>query len=341
MQRPERLAVVLTQIAAQFPELGDDPVMAKSLTDNVTSMIAEAHERYAAGPDGSVVGSTALDPEHLATGTLHAEQAQHPAGAMLAAEMLFDVYLPVFVDEVGAASTAEVLRATRALHAGIWSRFPAGAVAYTEALRQRLTTAHLDSRTQIARDLHDRVAHGILAGLQRLDLVLLTDPPSEDRAEQLDGAARLLRTALGDVQDLAVSLHARVGDALLDDALARHAKDLFPDDERLTLHSTGTPEHLPNWQAEEALTILLEALTNRRKHAAGSRGEVRFDWSPTVLVVTVSDDGPGFDQDSTPDGRLGQHTMRERAVVIGARIDVESAPGTGTTVRLTIPRGTL
>lgn len=351
MSRADHLRPVLERIAAQFPELADDPVLTQNLVDNVTSMIAEAHARYAAGAADSVVSNTYLDPEHLATGSLHAEHAQHPAGAMLAAEMLFDAYLPLFVDEVGAESTADVLRATRALHAGIWSRFPAGAVAYTEALRQRVTTAHLDSRTQIARDLHDRVAHGILAGLQRLDLVLLTDPPSVERAAQLDDAARLLRGALGDVQDLAVSLHARVGDALLDDALARHAGDLFPDDDRFSFRATGTPEQLPNWQAEEALTILLEALTNRRKHAPSSSAEVHFAWTPAALVVTVADDGPGFDPDADADGRLGQQTMRERAAVIGARLDVESvesvesAPGTstasGTTVRLTIPRGTL
>ncbi|ROQ06969.1 MULTISPECIES: sensor histidine kinase [unclassified Curtobacterium] len=347
MSRADHLRPVLERIAAQFPELADDPVLMQNLVDNVTSMIAEAHARYAAGAEDSVVSNAYLDPDHLATGALHAEQAQHPAGAMLAAEMLFDAYLPLFVDEVGAESTAEVLRATRALHAGIWSRFPAGAVAYTEALRQRVTTAHLDSRTQIARDLHDRVAHGILAGLQRLDLVLLTDPPAGDRADQLDYAARLLRGALGDVQDLAVSLHARVGDALLDDALARHARDLFSDDDRLSFNTTGTPEHLPNWQAEEALTILLEALTNRRKHAPGSAAAVHFAWTPAALVVTVSDDGPGFDPAADTDGRLGQQTMRERAAVIGARLDVESAasvdsaPDTGTTVRLTIPRGTL
>jgi signal transduction histidine kinase len=345
MQYPSaHLAAIAQQIQARFPELGADPIMAKSLESNVASMISEAHSRYAAGGGTSIVSEAFFDPEHLATGALHAEQAQHPAGAMLAAEMLFDAYLPVFVEEVGAAEPAEILSATRALHAGIWNRFPAGAIAYTEALRQRASTAHLDSRTQIARDLHDRVAHGILAGLQRLDLVLLTDPPAGERAEHLDDAARLLRGALTDVQDLAVSLHARVADALLDDALARHARDLFSGDERLSFSSTGTPEYLPNWQAEEALTILLEALTNRSKHAPGSTTSVRFAWSPAALVVTVADDGPGFDVQSDADGRLGQQTMRERAAVIGARLDVESVCGSrdhGTTVRLTIPRGTL
>ncbi|WP_288468593.1 sensor histidine kinase [uncultured Curtobacterium sp.] len=342
MTIPPQLAAVLTEIGTRFPELADDPVLAQSLLENVTSMITDAHARYAAG-DGtaSIVSDRYLDPEHLATGALHAEHAQHPAGAMLAAEMLFDAYLPVFVAEVGASTTDEVLRATRALHAGVWSRFPAGAIAYTEALRQRVTTTNLDSRTQIARDLHDRVAHGVLAGLQRLDLVLLTDPPTSERTAQLEAAGRLLRTALGDVQDLAVSLHARVGDDRLDDALRRHVDDLFPGDDRLTITTTGVPGALPNWKAEETLTILLEALTNRRKHAPGSTGTVTFAWSDTTVVVTVRDDGPGFTPGTAAEGRLGQHTMRERAGVLGARLDVESAPGAGTTVRLVVPMGSL
>ncbi|WNY34798.1 hypothetical protein Q9Q99_06470 [Curtobacterium flaccumfaciens] len=108
-----------------------------------------------------------------------------------------------------------------------------------------------------------------------------------------------------------MSLHARVGDALLDDALRRHVHDLFPDDDRLSIESTGTPAALPNWQAEEALTILLEALTNRSKHAPGSTTSVRFAWSPAAVVVTVADDGPGFDVQGDAGGRLGQQTMRE------------------------------
>ncbi|AIV40511.1 MULTISPECIES: sensor histidine kinase [unclassified Curtobacterium] len=342
MTIPAPLPTVLAEIGAHFPELADDPVLAQSLLDNVTSMISEAHERYATG-DGtaSVVSDRYLDPEHLATGVLHAERAQHPAGAMLAAEMLFDAYLPVFVDEVGARTTDEVLRATRALHAGVWSRFPAGAIAYTEALRQRVTSTNLDSREQIARDLHDRVAHGVLAGLQRLDLVLLTDPAEAERTAQLESAARLLRGALTDVQDLALSLHARVGQDRLDDALRRHVDDLFPGDDRLVITTTGVAGTLPNWKAEEALTILLEALTNRRKHAPGSAASVEFAWSPGTVVVTVRDDGPGFAPDAVAEGRLGQRTMRERAGVLGARLDVESAPGSGTVVRLTVPRGAM
>lgn len=329
------------RIGALLPALVDDPEMAASLAENVASMLDDARRRYADGTDGSITSDALLDDEHLATGALHAERMQHPAGAMLAAEVLFDEYLPVFVDEIGATTPATVIRASRALHAGIWSRFPAGAIAYTEALRQRVTTANLESRAHVARDLHDRVAHGILAGLQRIDLTLLTDPPAPERTAQLEAAATLLRRALGDVQNLAVALHARVGDDLLDAALARHVTDLFPDTSRVTITSHGTPATLANWRAEEALTILLEALTNWWKHAREAPVSVRFAWEPTAVTVTVHDEGPGFETDRTAEGRLGQSTMRERAGLIGAVLDVASAPGSGTTVTLVVPKGTL
>lgn len=341
MDIPDRLAPVLQRIAAMSPDLGDDPALAASLVENVTSMLADAHRHYADGHDASITSDQLLADEHLATGALHAERMQHPAGAMLAAEVLFDEYLPVFVDEVGAETPAELLRASRALHSGIWRRFPAGAIAYTEALRQRVTTANLDSRAHIARDLHDRVAHGILAGLQRIDLALLTDPPAPERTAQLEAAAAQLRRALGDVQNLAVALHARVGDDLLDAALARHTADLFPETDHVSIVSHGTPVQIVNWRAEESLTILLEALTNWWKHARDAAVRVVFTWADNSITVVVQDEGPGFDQDALPPGRLGQSTMRERAALIGATLDVVSAPGTGTTVTLVVPTGAL
>lgn len=335
------LTAIAEQILARFPELGTDPDLARSLEDNVVSMIRDAHARYAAGDSSSIVSDAFLDPDHLATGALHAEQLQHPAGAMLAAEMLFDAYLPPFVEEVGAIDPPDVLRAARALHAGIWNRFPAGAIAYTEALRQRTSSAHLESRTQIARELHDRIAQAIIAGVQRVDFVLFTDPPAPMRIGHLEDAARLLRDALGEVQDLAVALHARVGEDLLDSALARHVGNLFPEDAAVSIGSHGTPLPMPSWKSEEALTILLEALTNWRKHAPDSAATVRFAWSTNDVLVTVADDGPGYDDTTESRGRLGLRTMQERATLIGARFGTTSRPGGGTTVTLSIPIGGL
>jgi signal transduction histidine kinase len=343
MQNTTLLVPVLQRISALFPDIDKNPVLHQSLIDNVRSMIAEAHERYAAGGEQPMISASLLADEHLATGALNAEYLQHPAGPMLAAEVLFDEYLPVFIDEVGAQSTDELLAASRALHAGIWSRFPAGAIAYTEALRQRVTSANMDSRAQIARDLHDRVAHSVLAGLQRVEMAQIASAPatrsSNEPTEALEAATRLLRAALVDVQNLAVSLHARVGDDDLHVALERHARDLFACDHSVTFENHGDPMTLVNWRAEEALTIVLEALANWRKHAAGSSATVICEWGENAVEIVVSDDGPGFDPDAVSPGRLGQSTMRERAALIGAPFSIDSTPGEGTTVVLTIPYG--
>ncbi|KQO62253.1 sensor histidine kinase [Curtobacterium sp. Leaf261] len=335
----------ITSAADLLPQLIDalepdalHPDLIESLAENVRSMIEEAHARWTTGDLRAWTSDTELAETHLATGALHAEHLQHPADALIAAEMLFDAYLPVFIDEVGASTTSEVIRATKALHAGIWSRFPAGAVAYTAALRSRVTTANLDSRTQIARDLHDRIAPGVLAGIQRVDLALVTDPTPLELKLLLQETTDLLRTAMRDLQSVAVSLHARVGDQTIDVAVARSARDLFPTDERICVRTHGTPEPIAPWRAEEALTIVLEALVNCHKHAPGAPVVVEFRWCGKDLVITVSDEGPGFDTRSAATGRLGQHTMRERADLIGGALDIESAPGAGTVVRLAIPR---
>lgn len=338
MQNDTLVEVVMQRLR----ELGVAPFgpaeVAQSLAENIESMMLDAHCRYAAGEDIAVVSSVLLD-EHLATGALHAEHLQHPAGPMLAAEVIFDEYLPSFVEEVGATASSQILAAARALHAAVWSRFPAGAVAYTEALRQRVTAAHLDSRVRIARDLHDRIAHGVLAGLHRIELLTLADPGEPQRAEHLMEAAHFLRTTLRDMQGLAVTLHARVEDDELDEALELHARQVFGNDAALTITSNGTRRPLANWRAEEALTILLEALTNWRKHAPYSAARVAFAWRDTELAVDIVDDGPGFDDSDGIDGRLGLRTMRERAALIGARFAVKSSRGQGTSVHLELPYG--
>jgi signal transduction histidine kinase len=55
------------------------------------------------------------------------------------------------------------------------------------------------------------------------------------------------------------------------------------------------------------------------------------------VVLVVSDDGVGFDTSAEHPGHLGQHTMRDRAVAIGARLTVTSAPADGTTVDVRVP----
>jgi signal transduction histidine kinase len=82
--------------------------------------------------------------------------------------------------------------------------------------------------------------------------------------------------------------------------------------------------------------IAQEALHNALRHAQAARIEVRLQSGAGGLRLSVSDDGVGFDPAQVRSRHLGLTTMAERARAAGGTLDIESAPGTGTTVRLEV-----
>jgi signal transduction histidine kinase len=90
-----------------------------------------------------------------------------------------------------------------------------------------------------------------------------------------------------------------------------------------------------------AYRICQEALTNVRVHAGARRVEVRLEEAQGGLLVTVADDGDGFEADqvrATPRrGHLGLTSMSERATMADGWCRVDSHPGGGTTVRFWLP----
>jgi len=93
--------------------------------------------------------------------------------------------------------------------------------------------------------------------------------------------------------------------------------------------------------------ILQETLTNAQRHGRASRVEVRATDAEAGVTLEVSDDGAGFDPDEVqrrrpgmPLARFGLYGMRDRAQILGGSFHITSAPGTGTTVRVFLPRWT-
>jgi signal transduction histidine kinase len=85
--------------------------------------------------------------------------------------------------------------------------------------------------------------------------------------------------------------------------------------------------------------ILQEALTNVARHAAAKRVAVDITRDDSALGLLVEDNGVGFDVKRIPEISLGLRGMRERAMLLGGSIQIESAQGKGTTVRARIPIG--
>jgi signal transduction histidine kinase len=101
------------------------------------------------------------------------------------------------------------------------------------------------------------------------------------------------------------------------------------------------PIVLPRDQAEQALRVAREALLNARRHSQASRIQVTLSQEEEHLMLSVEDNGAGFELDSLPcdDGRphFGVNIMYARAARLGGDLQIQSAPGAGTRVILKWP----
>lgn len=204
------------------------------------------------------------------------------------------------------------------------------------------TTATLLERERIARDLHDT----LLQGVQGLQLRLQTwaaSPRLEPahRQEMADVAIRA-RDMLIDGRDRIIAL--RRVDASPD--LAGDLRAIALDYTTLhhvgfTLTEEGTPRPLLTDAAQQIVDIAREGLRNAFVHAAASEIELSIDWQPGGLRVCVRDNGCGIEETVLVKGGRAGHWgllgMRERALKIGARLELQRCDEGGTKLQLLVP----
>lgn len=108
---------------------------------------------------------------------------------------------------------------------------------------------------------------------------------------------------------------------------------------RATVDTRGIPAGAPLATKIALYRILSEALSNTARHSRGAGVEVRVTKSADgYMMAEVSDKGPGFDTSQGPSqGHLGLAGMRERAELLGGRLELDSSPGAGTRVRAFLP----
>jgi len=104
----------------------------------------------------------------------------------------------------------------------------------------------------------------------------------------------------------------------------------------------GAPSTLPRVYEITLYRVTQEALTNVRKHAQATRVDVILRFQPDDLCLEIRDNGKGFDVSKVVEGarsveRLGLSGMKDRAETLGGTMNIDSAPGAGTAVALTLP----
>jgi PAS domain S-box-containing protein len=203
----------------------------------------------------------------------------------------------------------------------------------------RLVFAQEDERRRIAREMHDQFGEQLTTlarRIERLKDAAAGRPELVSPIEALENTARQLDR---DVEQLVWELRPTALDDLgLRAALANYVQT-WSEREGIPaqLHTSGLlDDRLPSDTETTLYRIAQEALTNAARHSRASRVDVILERRGDHVLLIVEDNGVGFDPAQKPaDGSsFGLVGMQERAALVGAALQIESAPGEGTTVLL-------
>jgi PAS domain S-box-containing protein len=216
----------------------------------------------------------------------------------------------------------------------------------TELLR-RLVTAQEEERRRIARELHDQMGQHLTAMMLSLRSLKDSHLQWNDKAqEHFQPLHQIGDQLVQQVHHLAWELRPSALDDLgLLSALANYVEE-WGERFRITadFHSIGFDRQRLPPQIETTLyRIVQESLTNVIKHAQANRISVILELKRDHVFTLIEDNGVGFDNEALMDALIKQRAtlgllgMRERASLVGGTLNIESAPGEGTTVYVRIP----
>jgi signal transduction histidine kinase len=226
---------------------------------------------------------------------------------------------------------------------GLLAAHAAIAIANARLYEETRELSIVAERNRLALDLHDAVTQKLFALVLSADAArtLLGRDPAAAR-EQVEKLQTQAQEALDELHTLVFEL--RPPDLEKDGlgvALRKHVEVLRRLDER-EIGLEVTRDVPPDAARDrEVLRIAQEALQNALRHANGDRIDVRLEADDGRLLLEIADDGVGFDPEEAAlrSRRLGLTSMEERAARVGGILEIRSAPGAGTTVRLEVDGG--
>lgn len=214
--------------------------------------------------------------------------------------------------------------------------------AYRGRLRDtaaRALNASEEERRRIAQELHDGIAQTLAALRLRLRVARTSEDPTA-RLALLERIGADLGEATEEVRRIAQGLRPPALDMLgLAPAIESLARGIEAAAELRVETDIAPVDGLLSPEAELALyRIIQEALSNVVRHSGAAEVRVRLEVEGRSIVAVVADRGRGFDVAGEMNGGgLGLYGMQERGAYVGAAVDIESEPGHGTRIRVTIP----
>jgi two-component system sensor histidine kinase UhpB len=211
-------------------------------------------------------------------------------------------------------------------------------------LLDQVVGAQEAERQRIARELHDATGQSLTAialGLRGVETVLESNPPVA--VEQVRELRSFSTDALGELRQIIADLRpSQLDDLGLVPALQWYVQEF---EKRYAVRTEfvveGTRSRLPPEYETVLFRITQEALSNVARHADASHASVGLVINQAQVGMTIRDDGRGFDLEKTlrSDRRAGWGLLgiQERTLLLGGRYEIDSKPGRGTYIRVTVP----
>ncbi|WP_455913712.1 PAS domain-containing sensor histidine kinase [Pseudomonas syringae] len=206
-------------------------------------------------------------------------------------------------------------------------------------LSAHLETVREEEKARIAREVHDELGQMLTVLKLETSMCELAyadlDPGLRDR---LNSMKRLIAQLFQLVRDVATALRPPILDAGIASAIEWQARRFEARTHIPCL--VQVPDNLPSLPDATAIglfRILQESLTNVMRHAEAHTVELSLTLSDGVLCLCIADDGKGFDQRAERPASFGLVGMRERVLIMGGQLHLDTLPGEGTTLRIHIP----
>ena len=198
--------------------------------------------------------------------------------------------------------------------------------------KQELAT--LEERNRLARDLHDSVKQQVFATTMQIGAARsLLEQNSGTAGEHLAEAEKLSRQAQSELTELIRELRpVRLSAKGLIPVLEEYVTDWSRQNQIAAEVYAQVEFSLPQEVEEALFRVIQEALSNVSRHSDASKVEIRLSGENNLVVLTIADNGKGFDMPADSGMGMGLHSMRERMEALGGELRVDSKPGQGTQI---------
>jgi signal transduction histidine kinase len=203
---------------------------------------------------------------------------------------------------------------------------------------QMLKLAIIGERDRISMELHDGIIQALYAVGIKLELTRLTLVEKPAVAEQIMSANQDLNRVIEDIRGYIRNLRTNANYSLtLHDQLEEIAESFREvASARLVMHVPRTITAVTEERVHAIVQITREALSNVMRHAHATEVRLELRQTPMQLTLVIADNGIGFPMDQISQGN-GLRNIRQRARAANGEATLDSAPGKGTTIMVTLP----